>query len=160
MKDFYGAHPDSLIKILKLPSKVGKMSTSILGQPLRSKWRSSLPSEEVACQKGAQKTTKSKKNKDTVFFFIFKSVVLPISITDIPVFIFSDLVNGLILLMNSNFSQPINIVSSSLVSVCSLIAQYFGLERRARKLNGFNLSKLLITPQNLCYGFISLSRLI
>ena len=77
-------------------------------------------------------------------------MVLPISITGIPVFIFSDLVNGLILLMNSNFSQPINIVSSSLVLGCSLIAQYFGLERRAGKLNGFNLCKLLITPQNLC----------
>lgn len=77
-------------------------------------------------------------------------MVLPISISDIRVFIFSDLVNGLILLMNGNFSQPINIVSSSLVFGLALIAQYFGLERRAGKLNDFNLSKLLITPQNLC----------
>ena len=31
--------------------------------------------------------------------------------TSPPFFIFSDLVNGLILLMNSNFSEPVNIVS-------------------------------------------------
>ena len=31
--------------------------------------------------------------------------------TSLPFFIFSDLVNGLILLMNSNFSEPVNIVS-------------------------------------------------
>ena len=137
------------MKILKLSSKVGKMSTSILRQPLRNKWRSSLPPEEVASQRGTQERTKLKKEVKTLsflflnqWFYLFQSLIC--------VFIFSDLVNGLILLMNSNFSQPINIVSSSLVSVSSLIAQYFGLERRAGKLNDFNLCKLLITPQNLC----------
>ena len=44
--------------------------------------------------------------------------------TSPPFFIFSDLVNGLILLMNSNFSEPVNIVSIKWIVIATCYRTY------------------------------------